>query len=45
MKTAQIGVILLDTRVADARELPCCPPMHPARRWRGNLQRSLVSPR
>ncbi len=32
MKTGRIGVTLYDACMADARELPRCPPMHPARR-------------
>lgn len=44
MKTGRVGVSPHDACVADAIELPRCPPMPPARQWRWNLQRSMVSP-
>lgn len=37
MKTGRVGVILHDAWMAEARELPRCPPMHPPRQCRWNL--------
>jgi hypothetical protein len=45
LKTYEAGVIVHDHSVVGDLELALCPSMPPARSWRWNLQRSMVSPR